>query len=169
MLGGFFSFEDLPMTRKQKKDRAKALKQALKETHKARKLGADEPVAEVSPSTRAIVEATARAAFEDVRTMAREARELDDTRARGMLVRAAEFLDDMIHMTREALDNFTPEQKREAFVAMRAPEPSDPKQPKRSRANPVLALMRLGAQVSRLLQQILARTNPELGKPARAT
>ena len=157
------------MTRKQKKDRAKALKQSLKETQKARKLGTGEPVAEVSPSTRAIVEATARAAFEDVRTMAREARELDDTRARGMLVRAAEFLDDMIHMTREALDNFTPEQKREAFVITPAPEPGDPKQPKRPRANPVLALMRLGAQVSRLLQQILARTNPELGKPARAT
>ena len=157
------------MTRKQKKDRAKALKQSLKETQKARKLGTGEPVAEVSPSTRAIVEATARAAFEDVRTMAREARELDDTRARGMLARAAEFLDDMIHMTRKALDNFTPEQKREAFVITPAPEPGDPKQPKRPRANPVLALMRLGAQVSRLLQQILARTNPELGKPARAT
>lgn len=97
--------------------------------------------------------------------------QLDDDRARAMLVLAAEFLHEVVADTREALAQVTPEQRREALTIINEkPEPSDVSAKKRPRRgpNPVVSLMRVGMQAASLLKRILAKTNPEIGNLKRA-
>lgn len=97
--------------------------------------------------------------------------QLDDDRARAMLVLAAEFLHEVVADTREALAQVPAEQRREALAIINEkPEPSDVSSVKRPRRgpNPVVSLMRVGMQAASLLQRVLGKTNPELGRLKRA-
>ncbi|MCA8946769.1 MAG: hypothetical protein KDB29_11120 [Planctomycetes bacterium] len=97
--------------------------------------------------------------------------QLDDDRARGMLVDAAELLHEVVVETREALAQVTPEKRREALAIINEkPEPGEVSAQKRPRRgpNPVVSLMRVGMQAASLLKRVLAKTNPELGNLKRA-
>ncbi|MEZ5991761.1 MAG: hypothetical protein R3E76_05360 [Planctomycetota bacterium] len=97
--------------------------------------------------------------------------QLDDDRARAMLVDAAELLHEVVVETREALAQVPPEKRREALAIINEkPEPGEVSAQKRPRRgpNPVVSLMRVGMQAASLLKRVLAKTNPELGNLKRA-
>lgn len=91
---------------------------------------------------------------------------LSDERAREMLINAAELLDEIVQITREAVGNATPEQRAEATMIVEAkPERGVNGQsaPRRG-TNPLVNFMRIGKQAARLLERILRTTNPGVSK-----
>ncbi|MCA8910463.1 MAG: hypothetical protein KDB82_02070 [Planctomycetes bacterium] len=130
----------------------------------------DETLRMVRDATAARME-EARAIERKARQAALEARELDDERAREMLLDAAALLHEIVTDTREALAHVPPERKREALAVINArPDPSDVNAQRRPRRgpDPVVSLMRIAMQAASLLRRIILKTNPELGQLKRA-
>lgn len=127
---------------------------------------ADAPVADPAAAAEVL-----QVALDEARGRVASSRELDSHRARGMLARAAEFLDEVIATTREALAQVPADRKREALAIINAKPEADgvsaQKRPRRG-PDPVVTLMRIGMQAASLLQRVLGKTNPELGRLKRA-
>ncbi|MCA8914782.1 MAG: hypothetical protein KDB90_05170 [Planctomycetes bacterium] len=117
--------------------------------------------------------ALARAGLADARETVKHSHELTDDEARGMLVRAARLLDDVVVFTREALDMVPEDRRREAEAIVaeartsRTAEGSPQKRPRRG-ADPVVTLMKVGMQAASLLKRVIGKTNPNMGKLRRA-
>ncbi len=120
-----------------------------------------------------------KAKLADAKHLAREAKSdaLTDRQARAMLVRAANFLDEVIAETRERLKTCPPEMQREAeeilaeeamqrHLAQTVGVKMAPHKRPRRAPNPAVTLMKLGKEASSLLHRILRVTNPNIAKMA---
>lgn len=116
----------------------------------------------------------ARSTLEHARAQAKSALQDPDfgeAEARAMLLRAAQMLDEVITLTRETLREVTPERLREAFEIVNAkPAPAEGNPQKRPRRgyDPVVSLIKAGQAAASLLQRVIGRTHPDLGRARRA-
>lgn len=95
-------------------------------------------------------------------------RRISDSRARAMLEDAAEFLNELVVRTRDALKKVAPERVAAAMEVVEAKGSADnggtPQQQPRRAPDPLVTMIKQGISASNLLKRIISTLYPKLAK-----
>jgi hypothetical protein len=155
------------MNRKQRKQRAAEIRRNQKLARKAGREGAQVPMD--ADAGEAAVPQCGRDAGEAPAPQCAPAtgRRISDERAREMLEDAAEFLQDLVVKTREALKSVAPARVAEAMEVIESKGSATsgtPQQQPRRGSDPLVTMIKQGISASNLLKRIISTLHPKLAK-----